>query len=172
MTFQQLAEERYSLRQFRETPVEKEKIDLILKAAQRAPTACNNQPQRILVLESPEAILKLRQCTPCHFGAPMAFLICYDSALSWKRPFDGKDSGEVDAAIVCTQMMLQAQELGLGTTWVGYFDPEATVKEFALPAHIVPVAFLPTGYPAQDAAPADLHYSRKPLSETVSYNGF
>lgn len=172
MSFEQLAKERYSCRQFSEKPVEKEKIDLILKAAQAAPTACNNQPQKILVIESEEAIKKLRACTPCHFGAPLAFLICFDNTLSWKRPFDGKECGDIDAAIVCTHMMLQAHELGLGSTWVGYFNPEAAQAEFSLPDNLIPVAFLPVGYPADNAKPADLHNIRKPLDKTVSYNRF
>jgi len=123
MKFINLAEERYSLRKFSDQPIEKEKLDLILKAGQLAPTACNYQPQRILVLENEAALTKLKQCTPYHFNAPMALLICYDKDVSWKRSYDGKDSGEIDASIVSTQMMLQATELGLGSTWVGHFDP-------------------------------------------------
>lgn len=169
MAFIKLVEDRYSLRKFSEKPVEKKKLELILKAGRLAPTACNNQPQRILVIQSPEAIEKLKKCTPCHFGAPMALIICYDSTLSWKRPHDGHDSGDVDASIICTHMMLQAAEQGLGTTWVGYFDPAAVKTEFSLADNIIPVAILPLGYAAEGAEPAEIHYQRKPIEETVSY---
>lgn len=174
MRFVDLAEDRYSLRKFSEKPVEKEKLDLVLKAGQLAPTACNNQPQRILVIENEEALAKFKKCTPFHFDAPMALLVCYDSEVSWKRRrFDGKDSGDIDASIVTTHLMMEAAELGLGTTWVGHFDPDAVKREFSLPENIVPVAFLPMGYPAEDAAPnAQLHDSRKPIEETVFYNHF
>jgi len=173
MKFINLAQDRYSLRKFSEKAVEKEKLDLVLEAGRLAPTACNNQPQRILVIEGQEALAKLKKCTRYHFGAPMALLVCYDNAASWKRSFDGKDSGDIDASIVTTHLMLQAAELGLGTTWVGHFDPAAVKKEFLLPENIVAVALLPLGYPAEDAAPnAQLHPNRKPIEETVFYNHF
>jgi nitroreductase len=173
MEFINLAEGRYSLRKFSEKPVEKEKLDLVLKAGRLAPTACNNQPQRILVIENEEALAKFKRCTPCHFNAPMALLVCYDNTVSWKRNFDGKDSGDNDVGIVATHLMLQAAELGLGTTWVGNFDPANIEKEFSLPANIVPVALIPLGYPAEDATPNErLHYHRKRVEETVFYNNF
>ena len=82
---------------------------------------------------------------------------------------DGQCSGLVDASIITTHLMLQAAELGLGTTWVGSFDPTKAAKALDLPANIVPVAILPLGYPAADAAPAAMHTSRKDLAETVTW---
>lgn len=173
MDFMKLAQTRYSVRKFEQKPVEKEKLDLVLKAARLSPTACNNQPQRILVIESNEAMEKLRGCTRYHFGAPAALLVCYDSNESWKRGCDGKDSGDVDASIVGTHLMMEAAELGLGTTWVGNFDPAAIIKAFALPDNIVPVALFPVGYPAPDAEKINpRHGSRRPDAETVVYNSF
>lgn len=172
MKFINLAEERYSLRKFSDKAIEKEKLDLVLKAGQLAPTANNFQPQRILVIQNEPALTKLKECTPYHFNAPMALLICYDKDISWKRSYDGKDSGDVDSSIVCTQMMLQATELGLGSTWVGHFHPTLIRKEFAIPDNIVPVALLPLGYPAKDATQHPLHSRRKPIEETVFYSDF
>ena len=173
MEFTKLAEERYSLRYFSSKPVEKEKLNTILKAGRLAPTACNNQPQRILVIESEKAFAKLKNCTRCHFNAPMALLVCYDKTASWKRSFDNHDSGYTDASIVTTHMMLQAAELGLGTTWVAYFNPAAVKEEFKLPDNLIPVALLPMGYPSEGAGPNEQqHFSRKPLEETVFYNQF
>jgi nitroreductase len=172
MNFINLAEERYSLRTFSNKTVEKEKLDLVLRAGQLSPTACNNQPQRILVIESEEALEKLKKCTKYHFNAPMALLVCYDKDVSWKRSFDGDDSGVVDASIVATHMMLQAAEIGLGTTWVGYFDPALIIKEFSLPGNFVPVALLPIGYPSEDAKPFNGHYKRNSIDKSVFYNKF
>jgi nitroreductase len=94
-------------------------------------------------------------------------LICYDKTLSWKRSFDGADSGVVDASIVVTHIMLAAHDFGLGTCWVMYFDPEKTTKLFALPENIIPVAFLPIGYPANDATPADGHGQKMALDDIL-----
>jgi len=172
MDFAKLAQERYSLRKFSDKPIEKEKLDLILKAAQISPTACNNQPQRILVIESDEALEKVRKCTVNHFDAPMVILICYDSNESWVCPFNKENEGIVDASIVTTHMVLQAADLGIGTTWVGYFDRTLTSEIFDLPENIVPVALLPIGYPADDAKPNPLHDKKLPIEKTVFYNKF
>ncbi len=174
MDFLKLARERYSVRKFDSRAVEKEKLDAVLDAGRCAPTAVNYQPQRVLVIESAEARAKLKKCTPYHFDAPLSLLVCYDSTVSWKRRFDGYDMGAVDASIVTTQMMLEAAELGLGSTWVGYFDPVAVRDEFALPDCLVPVAILPLGYPAPDAAPSPLHERKLAPEETIfrdSYDG-
>ena len=119
MDFEKLSAERYSLRKFDTRPVEREKLNLILEAGRNAPTTHNNQPQRIFVLQSPEALEKADACVDCHFHAPVVIVVGYDPKESWHREHDGKDHGEIDAAIAVTQMMLQAADLGLGTTYVG-----------------------------------------------------
>ncbi len=169
MEFLKLAEKRYSVRKFSDKTIEKEKMELILNAGRVAPTAKNFQPQQIFVIQSADSLEKLNRCSRCIYGAPTALLICYDKNTSWKRPFDNKDHGDIDASIVCSHMMLQAEELGLGTVWVCYFDPEAVIKEFNLPENLVPSSILPIGYPADDAEPAPFHAQRKPLTETVDY---
>ncbi len=170
--FLELAAKRYSVRKFLDRPVRQEDIDRILAAGHLAPTACNRQPQRILVINSKEGALKLRKCTECHFGAPAALLVCYDRDDCWQRKYDGIKSGEIDASIVATHMMLQAACLGVGMTWVMYFLPEAFKEEFGIPEHIEPVALLLMGYPAEDARPAPGHSEFKPMSELVFYGGF
>ncbi|WP_041230307.1 nitroreductase family protein [Deferribacteres bacterium DY0037] len=172
MDFLELAKDRYSVRKFSERKVEQEKIDSILEAGRLAPTAVNYQPQRILVISSDESLDKFRDCTPYHFNAPLALLVCYDSEVSWKRSFDNKDMGEVDASIVATQMMLEVTNLGLGSTWVGHFDPEKIRNAFKIPANIVPVALFPVGYPAESSKPSPKHSSRLAITETVFMNSF
>ena len=172
MNFLQLVKERYSVRKFSEKKVEKEILELILEAGRVAPTACNYQPQRILVIENEESLIKLKSCTPFHFNAPLALLICYDSSVSWKRPADKVDMGSIDASIVTTQMMLQVQALGLGTTWVGLFDVDTIKETLEIPEYLVTVAVLPIGYPGSDAKPNPLHSKRHDISQTVFYNTF
>lgn len=172
MNFEQLAESRYSVRSFEERPVEQEKIDLILKAGRNAPTAANRQPQRILVINTADAMDKLKKCTKYTFGAPLAFLICCDTEMAWVRPYDEDNSGVVDATIATTQMMLQAHDLGLGTTWVGHFDPKMVVAAFGLPESFTPVAVLPTGYPAADSQPSPKHTTKLPEADVVYHDNF
>ncbi|HHT87306.1 MAG TPA: nitroreductase [Clostridiales bacterium] len=166
--FIELSSSRFSVRRFSDKKVEQEKIDIILRAGQVAPTACNNQPQKIYVLQSAEALKTLQRCKYSNFGETLAFLICYDSSLCWIREFDGKPSGEIDAAIVATHMMLEAWELGIGSTWIMHFIPDAVKIEFNLSENIIPVCILVMGYPAQEAAPSVLHSRKKDLKDIVT----
>lgn len=172
MDFIELAKTRYSVRKFEAKSVEQEKTDLLLEAGRLAPTAHNNQPQRILVLNTGDSLEKLSRCTPFTFGAPLALIICYDKTVSWKRPFDGQDMGSVDASIVATHIMLAAASIGLGSTWVGHFDPAALRRAFPMPENLVPVAILPIGYPDQTSTPNPNHTKRHALSHTAFYNSF
>lgn len=172
MDFLKLAAERYSVRKFEQKHLEKEVIDKILKAAHLAPTGCNYQPQRILVLNTDEAIEKLKGCTKCHFDAPCAMLVCYNSDETWKRPYDGALSAPVDAAIVTTHMMLEAHSIGVGSCWVMHFDPAKMREAFSIPQNIEPLALLVLGYPAEDAKPLEMHSKFRPLDDVVFYDSF
>ena len=169
MEFLQLSEARYSLRKFSDRPVEAEKLAAILEAGRNAPTAHNLQPQRIFVLRSPEALEKADACTAAHFHPPVILVVAYDPEAAWKRETDGKNHGEIDASIAATQMMLEAADLGLGTTYVGMFEPEKLLAAFPEMAGLCPIAMLPLGYPAEGAHPSRLHADRKPMEELVKY---
>jgi nitroreductase len=172
MNFDQLSAARYSVRKFKTLPVEKEKLALILEAGRNAPTAGNRQPHRILVIDTAEGLKKVDACTQCRFGAPIVLLIAYDKTEYWVRKFDGENSGQIDASIVTTQMMLQAADIGLGSTWVMFFDPAKAVEAFTIPENLVPVAFLVLGYPAEDAVPSERHALRHSLDTIVYYDDF
>jgi nitroreductase len=88
------------------------------------------------------------------------------------RPFDGEHSGWVDASIVTTHLMLQAADIGLGSTWVMYFDAEKVRAAFNLPQNIVPVALLPLGCPAEGAVPADRHNDRLSRDKLVFFDNY
>lgn len=167
MSFLELANERYSVRSYADRPVEQEKINLILKAAQLAPTAVNYQPQKIYVLKSDEAMAKINRLCRCVYGAPLVFLICSDERLTWKSHTErGYSSGEMDCSIVCTHMMLEAWELGLGSVWVRLFDVQEVAKAFDLPSYIKPICLLPVGYASEDSVPyAPWHDVYRPIEE-------
>ena len=170
MDFTELSKSRYSVRKFSEKKVEDEKLKIILEAGNAAPTACNNHPQRNYVLNTPQSIEKLKKVSQYVFGASCALIITSDESQVWKNPFSDKyNTGDIDCSIVCTHLMLQAWELGIGSCWVGYFDPDLVAKEFILPENERVIAILPIGYPSETAKPSHLHSKRKPLEETVKY---
>lgn len=168
MDFLELAQKRYSVRKYKDTPVEEEKLQKILEAGRLAPTAVNYQPQKIFVLKSQEAIQKLRSVTPMAFNAPVALLVCYDKNISWKATNYGDDheGGPTDAAIVTTMMMMEATQLGLGTLWIRGYRMQDILDAFPMPENIVPFGILLVGYAYYDG-PKN-RTPRKPLSETVT----
>lgn len=172
MEFEKLICERYSVRKFLPEHLPQNIIEKILDAAHKAPTGCNYQPQRILVLNSDESIEKLKNCTRCHFNAPTAMLVCNNKDESWKRPYDGALSSPVDAAIVATHMILSAHDNGVGCCWVMHFNPTAMRETFNIPENIEPTALLVMGYPSPDAKPLDLHSKFRPMEEVVFYDSF
>lgn len=172
MDFLALSKKRCSVRAYMEQQVEQEKIEKILEAGRVAPTACNNQPQKILVIKSPEGLEKLAKASRV-FDAPLFFVICADHTQTWKRSYDGKDSVDIDASIVTTHMMLQATELGLASVWICSFKPDILRAEFAIPKELEPVNLLAVGYAAGEVKPSDRHGSeRKLLADTVFYESF
>jgi len=170
MEFLELAKARYSVRKFTDVPVPQAFAEQILQAGLVAPTARNNQPQVIYVLDDAKNLAALGKCTTCVYGATLAYLICYDRTICWQRPFDGKLSGDIDASIIATHMMLEAASLGIGSTWVMHFDPAAARSEFRLPDNLEPTAILVMGYAAEDAVPSPRHTEFRDAAETVVRN--
>lgn len=169
MSFLELSKERYSVRKFTDDKVESDKLEQILLAGRYAPTATNSQPQRIYIADSEDSMSKLAECTPYCFNAKTAIILCYDKNESWKRKHDNYDGGTIDASIVGTHMMMQIADMGLGTTWVGYFDSDKLKEVFQLEENIIPVGIFPIGYIADDSEPSQKHYIRKELDETVTF---
>lgn len=166
MDFNELAGIRYSARKYKQQPVSRGDLDKILEAGRLAPTAHNFQPQRIIAVQQAEDLARLNNCTECRYGAPLALIVCYDKNTAWVREYDGKCSGDVDASIVTTHMMLAAKAIGIDSTWIMYFMPEALRTEFALPDNLEPVALLYLGY--ADDTPSPRHAERLDIAETVS----
>lgn len=194
MDFIDISKKRVTVRKFAQTPIEEEKITKILEAGRWAPTAVNAQPQRILVLNTPESLAKVREfCSfgydqkyvdlakecddKCkgkinfYYGAPLVLFVSYDKTACWTHPQNGKSSGATDATIVATHMMLEAASIGLGTVWISYFDEDKARSLLELPENWQPLCMLYIGYPAEDFVPnTHLGCHRKPLTETCFYN--
>lgn len=168
MDFLTLCAERYSVRSYLPDPVSAELLAEILRAGQLAPTAKNNQSQKIFVLQSEQARAKQKILNSC-YGAPLVLLICGDEEIACNRPVTHHSMAEMDASIVATHMMLAAKSLGVGSTWICAFDHDKATELFELPAHVKPHILLALGYPAADGTPSPRHTDRKPLEQTVTY---
>ena len=149
MEFRELIEKRYSVRAYRSDPVEEDKLQQVLEAARLAPTAANRQPFQLIVIHTAgrEAELKRIYGKDWFVQAPLVICACGVVAQGWVRR-DGKSYVDVDVAIVMDHLILAAADLGLGTCWIGAFDPDAAREVLGLPDGVEPIAFTPLGYPA------------------------
>jgi nitroreductase len=166
MEFFDLIVQRYSVRAYRSTPVEKEKLVKILEAAVIAPTAANRQPFRMIVVPTRgrEAELKRVYARDWFVQAPLVICACGVEAEAWRRR-DGKGYTDIDVSIAMDHLILAARGLGLGTCWVGAFDPAAAREVLGLEPGLEPLAFTPLGYPADTGRPK----KRRPFTELVRF---
>ena len=164
--FLKLAGERYSCRAFQDKDIDEALISKILEAARVAPTAANKQPVHVWVVRDETCRKTLGEATKYLFDAPVVFIVGCKADEAWVRKVDGKNGAEVDAAIVGTHIMLEIADLGLGTTWVGSFDPAKVLEAVPAMAGWEPVAIFPAGYPAGE--PSVNHAQRKTLEDLVT----
>ena len=170
MTFLELAKKRFANRKFSEKPVEAEKLAVVLEAAQIAPTAKNQQPWRVYVIQSEDALSKLAELTHCGYGAKTVLLFTYKAGEVWQNPLEaGVHSGVEDVSIAATHAMLEATEQGLNTCWCNYFSNSKLEEAFGLSADEKAVVLMPLGYAAEGSTPAPMHEATKPLDELVKY---
>ncbi len=167
--FSDVIEKRYSCKSYSDRQITREQLDAILGAARMAPTAKNLQEQRIYVIQSPEALAKVDELTPCRYNAPTVLMVAFNSENVFTYPGGKRDSGIEDASIVATHLLLAAANAGVDSCWVNFFDPEKTAEVFDLPADEEVLMLLDLGFAAEGAGPLANHASRKPLEETVSY---
>ncbi len=168
MEFLELAKKRYSVRAYEDKPVEDEKLQQVLEAARLAPTACNIQPFRFIVIHTKGKETELRRIYSASWfvQAPIVICACGIPSESWRRR-DSKNYCDIDVTIAMDHLILAATDLGLGTCWVGAFNPEEARKVLRLPEDVEPIAFTPLGYP--DDQPSNSHKSRKSMDELVRY---
>lgn len=169
MDFLEIAKKRYSVRSYSDRKVETEKLNKILQAAHVAPTAANLQPVHLIAVQEKDGLEKIGKGANI-YGAPLAVIVCADHDKAWVRPFDNKQTSDIDASILTDHMMIEATELGLGSVWVCYFKPDIIRKEFSLPDNLEPVNILAIGYSSEEADDPERHsQTRIPLKELVSY---
>ncbi|HOW96345.1 MAG TPA: nitroreductase family protein [Kiritimatiellia bacterium] len=166
MTFLELAAKRSSIRGYKPDPVPEDWLAKVLEAGRLAPSAANKQPWHFIVVREEPARLKLQQAYPRDwFGkAPAILVVCVEPGKAWVRQ-DGKNYVSVDGAIAMDHMTLCAADLGLGTCWIGAFDPKKARDILGLPEGIEPLAMTPLGFP--DAPPRPK--SRKETAEILHY---
>ncbi len=168
MKFNELAKQRVSIRSYKSKPVSKKMIDEILEAGRLAPTACNYQPFKFVVVQEKENLAALAEGYPAPWfaEAPVVIAICTQPSNAWKRDkHDNKNFADIDGAIAADHMTLAAAELGLGTCWIGAFDPKIVRKALGLPSNYQPMILLTLGHPNEKGRPK----TRKPLTELVRY---
>ena len=162
---------RTSIRQYKDQPVEQEKVDILLKAAMAAPTAVNLQPWHFIVITDKPTIDLLSGRQPTN--APLLIAVCGDTDKTTMP--DGKtklpDFWVEDVSAATENLLLAAHALGLGAVWTGVYPAMERVAEVAnvlnCPQNIVPMAVVRIGYPDEAPEPKD-----KFKEENISYNKF
>ena len=162
---------RTSIRQYKDQPVEQEKVDILLKAAMAAPTAVNLQPWHFIVITDKPTIDLLSGRQPTN--APLLIAVCGDTDKTTMP--DGKtklpDFWVEDVSAATENLLLAAHALGLGAVWTAVYPAMERVAEVAnvlnCPQNIVPMAVVRVGYPDEAPEPKD-----KFKEENISYNKF
>lgn len=169
MDFFEVVHKRQSVRKFTAQQVEEDKLNRILEAVNRAPSAGNLQAYRIFVVKDPKTRQLLAQATgnqECIAQAPVVLVFCAEPMRSAARY--GARGEQLyciqDATIACNYAQLAATALGLSTVWIGtVFDPETIRESLSIKEDLWPIALLPIGYPAE----IPKYTSRRPLAELV-----
>jgi len=167
MEFINVCKEREATRKFKNQPIDEEIIRKILEVGRLAPTAKNQQPQKIYVVSSKEGLDKIDKASPCRYNAPTVLLVCSNKSVAWSK--ENYSTYEIDACIVATHLMLGATNYGVDNIWVEMFDKDIIKSEFNLGESIEPICLIPLGYKTEDYAGNPLHNQRKKLEETVQY---
>lgn len=165
---------RYSCRKFGEAQLSDDELAAILEAARKSPSARNNQPTRLCVVQSESGLAKIDECTKCRYGAPTVVIVAYDheSSSHPAAPMGPEtcDFGDIDASIAITNMENAAASLGLGTCWVGAFNHEAVRERFNVPDSYRLVELLMIGHAA--AEPGPMHADRHAIEDFVTRETF
>ena len=158
---------RRSIRRYTKEPVTDAQATHLLRAAMAAPSAGNQQPWQFVVVRDPAVLDVIAGANP--YGgmareAPVAIVICGDMTRDDRPGFWSQD-----CAAATQNLLLAAHVAGLGAVWCGTYPREERMGPIAavleLPAHIVPFAVVPIGYPAERPAPVDRYDSGRVHSD-------
>jgi len=153
---------RRSVRAYSSKPIPDDVMEKMRQALRFAPSACNFQPLRFIIVMEPELRRKLAKVAAGQMwmaDAPVIVVVCGLPAQAFKGMGGHGNSADIDAAIALDHLSLAAVAEGLGTCWIGAFDEAGVKKLLGIPAESKPVAMTPLGYPAS----ADMNH---PLSES------
>ena len=148
---------RRSIRTYTQEPVTEAQVEALLRAAMAAPSAGNQQPWRFVVIRDKRTLTAITEVHPYSKmlpGAPVAILVCGDpGAGKWPQYW------EQDCAAATENVLIAAEQLGLGSVWLGVHPLAERVdgvrRLLGIPQSIVPFALLPVGWPAERKEPAD-----------------
>lgn len=167
MNFEEIIRERTAVRKFSSQKLEQEKLNKILEAGRLAPTAKNNQPIKIYVVQSEEGLKKIDKATNYRYGANTVLIICGSKEEAYHK--GNHTTYEIDCSIVATHIMLASTNVGVANVWIECFDENIIRKEFAIPNELTPVCLMPLGYKAEDCPENPLHKKRKDIKALVEY---
>ena len=160
-----------SIRKYKNKPLEEEKLQLILKAAQAAPTWCNGQQVSIIVIKDQALKDKIKDLSwgQSYIGTCSVFLVfCadfYRCSLAFEKAGKTKEDFEKyvknidtvfigchDVGISMQNAVVAAESLGLGTVDIGAIRGKSleVTKELNLPKYVIPICGLCVGYPDDD----------------------
>lgn len=144
---------RVSVRKFEDRPVEKEKIAQLMKAAMAAPSAGNQQPWEFYIVtdkEKLEKLSKVHEFAMCAKNGPMAVIPCYRTDES---KYIYSEYAHIDLSAACSNILLEAVNIGLGGVWLGVapYEPcqRAVAEIVGIPDTLMPFCIMPIGYPAK-----------------------
>jgi len=169
MNFYELIRNRESIRSYDpDRPVSQDVLMRILDAGRLAPSAVNFQPWRFLVISSEEMLAKVRPCYGRDWfsNAPHILVVVGYRDQAWVRKYDGYNSLETDLTIAMDHMILAAEYEGVGTCWVGAYDPAVLREALGLKANETVYSITPLGYPKEGFEKAGSK-KRKAIEEVV-----
>ncbi len=142
---------RRSIRKFEDKPIPEAMVREILEAAMMAPSAGNQQPWQFVVIDDRAVLDSLVDIHP-HIRmvtqAPLGILVCGDLSLEKYAGYWVQD-----CAAAMQNMLLTIHGLGLGAVWTGVYPMEDRVaafkEKFNLPKQVIPLGFVPLGWPTQ-----------------------
>ena len=181
MEFNELIQQRQSVRRYQNIPVEREKIEKLIEAVRLAPSACNSQPWKLIIVDDPELKNEVAQTTFSktftfnRFAqeAPVIAVLVIEKAKLIARiggSIKNQEYPQYDIGIAAAHFCLQAEELGLGTCMIGWFDEKKVQQLLNIPKNRKIGLLITLGYP-----PADYKLRkkiRKPVNEICGFNSY
>jgi nitroreductase len=181
ITFKELINKRQSVRRYKSTPVEKEKIQKIVEAVHVAPSACNSQPWKLIIVDKPELKNEVAKATfsktvsfnKFALEAPVIAVLVIEKAKLIAQiggSIKNQEYPQYDIGIAAEHFCLQAADLGLGTCMIGWFNEKKIQQLLNIPEKRKVGLVITLGYPPKDYKLRQK--IRKPVNEICGYNSY